>query len=129
MMATQFHLSEWLPWSRRDSVPDDPGVYLISKAETKNIIYIGKTWGGEGLRKRLRHFGRAACGGVKGHSGGLTYNRKFGKEVTDLLIAVHISKVVRTEPEILNAYILFAERSLIWQYVELNGRLPICNTE
>lgn len=125
----QFHLSEWLPWNKRDQLPDVPGVYLIAKATPENVIYIGKTWGGEGLRRRLRNFHRSACSGNKGHSGGVTYSEIFGSNTADLLIATHLSQVIRPDPAIFNAYILFVERTLIWEYVELHGRIPVCNAE
>lgn len=127
--SMQFHLSAWVTWAERDTIPDVPGVYLVAKGDPQNVIYIGKTWGGEGLRRRLRHFHRSACSGNKGHSGGVTYSGRFGSDVADLLIATHVTNVIRSDSTIMNAYILYAERSLIWGYVELHGKLPACNTE
>lgn len=125
----QFNLSAWIPWNERDKLPDVPGVYLIAKGTPDNVIYIGKTWGGEGLRRRLRNFHRSACSGNKGHSGGVTYNEKYGLDVADLLVATHVSNIIRSDAQIMNAYVLFAERTLIWEYVEVHGEIPICNKE
>lgn len=125
----QIHLSEWRSWSQREELPDTPGVYLIAKGDRENIVYIGKTWGGNGLRGRLRAFNRSALTGDKGHAGGVTYYAAHGANVDDLLFAYHASRVIRDEPAIQNAYILYVERTLIWEHVERHGGMPTCNSE
>jgi hypothetical protein len=123
------HLSDWIAWSARESLPDDPGIYLIAKAAPGAVVYIGKTWGGDGLRGRIRGFNRSALTGLKGHAGGVTYHGRFGPVVGDLHIAVHVPIVVRRDPEILYAYVHYVERRLIWEHVERHGALPVCNAE
>jgi hypothetical protein len=130
MPTIQIHLTTWQPWVKREAALDAvAGVYVIAKAVPDNQIYIGKTWGEDGLRGRLRAFNRSALTGQKGHAGGVTYHSMFGANVDDLLFAMHSSMVIRDDPAILNAYILYAERSLIWEHVELHGRMPVCNSE
>ncbi len=129
MPTLQIHLSEWRPWSKCDELPDTAGVYLIAAGEPDNTVYIGKTWGGNGLRGRLRAFSRSAVTGEKGHAGGVTYHALFGTNIDGLLFAYHASRVVREDPVILNAYILYIERALIWEHVERHGRMPACNSE
>lgn len=123
------HLADWSAWAARDQIPTEPGVYLIAKGAPSDIIYIGKTWGGDGLRGRLLAFHRSATTGLKGHAGGVTYHAKFGSMVDDLRVALHVPLAIRRDPEILYAYVLYAERRLIWEFVERVGRLPACNSE
>ena len=42
------HLSSPLPWAERTAAPIEPGVYVIAKDHV--VIYMGKSWGGDGLR-------------------------------------------------------------------------------
>lgn len=93
------------------------------------MVYVGKTWGGNGLRGRVADFHRSATTGLKGHAGGLTYHSRFGSEVDDLFVASHVPITIRRDPEILYAYVLHIERRLIWEHVERVGRLPACNSE
>lgn len=115
-------------WTQRTALPNEPGVYLITKGD--EIIYIGKTWGGEGLRGRISDFHRSATTGMKGHAGGVTFFGKFGPiDPATISVAVHVPVVVRRDAEILNPYIQYVERRLIWEHVERHGRLPVCNSE
>ena len=123
------HIAEWSAWAAWDRIPAEPGVYLIAKGNPGDIIYIGKTWGGDGLRGRLLDFHRSATTGQKGHAGGVTYHTRFGSAVDDLHVALHVPVAIRRDPEILYAYVLYVERRLIWEFVERVGRLPECNSE
>lgn len=127
--AVNIHISDWLPWTSRGLLPPDPGVYVIAKGRPDEVIYVGKTWGGNGLRGRIVDFHRSATTGLKGHAGGVTYYERFGIEVDDLFVAAHVPVTIRRDPEILYAYVHFVERRLIWEYVERVGRLPACNSE
>ena len=130
MPTLQIHLTSWQPWTKREEAGDaSAGVYVIAKGGPDNQVYIGKTWGEDGLRGRLRAFNRSALTGQKGHAGGVTYHSMFGSSVDDLLFATHSTRVIRNDPAILNAYILYVERTLIWEHVELHGRAPVCNSE
>jgi hypothetical protein len=122
-------LSEWLPWADRKNVPDTPGVYVIAKAKPGNTIYIGRTWAGGGLRERLSAFHRSATTGLKGHAGGVTFHRVFGPMTLDLFACVHQTVAINPDPRIMRPYIEYAERRLIWEYVEKHGDLPACNSE
>jgi hypothetical protein len=122
------HWSEWTPWADRGKVPGDPGVHVISKSG--EIIYIGKTWGADGLRVRLAAFHRSASSGLKGHAGGLTFNGHFiVVDESQLAVRVHVPIIVRRDAEVLYPYVQYVERRLIWEHVEKFGRLPACNSE
>lgn len=117
-----------MPWIERAALPSEPGVYLISKAGV--LIYIGKTWGGDGLRGRIGDFHRSAATGLKGHAGGVTFFGKYGAiDPVEISVAVHVPIIVQRNPAILNPYIQYAERRLIWEHVEVRGCLPACNSE
>jgi hypothetical protein len=123
------HISDWLPWSDRDRLPAEPGVYLIAKGRPDEVVYIGMTCGTEGLRGRIAAFHRSATKGLPGHAGGVTYNDRFGDEVDDLFVAAHVPVTIRPDPQIIGAYVLYVERRVIWEYVERVGKLPACNVE
>lgn len=121
-------LSSPLPWLERLAAPVDPGVYVIEKGGA--VIYIGKSWGGDGLRGRLGGFHRSATAGLKGHAGGVTFFGRFGKIVPEeVAVSVHVPIVIRREADVLYPYIQYVERRLIWEHVERYGRLPECNSE
>lgn len=128
-MLTDLHLSEWTPWAERHAQPDCAGVYVIGKGDECSVIYIGRTWGGGGLRDRLRAFNRSAVTGQKGHAGGLTYNQTFGTDVEDLSVRVHVPITINPDQKIMRPYIEYAERRLIWEFVTQHGDLPACNSE
>ncbi|MEI9905507.1 MAG: hypothetical protein WDN06_17360 [Asticcacaulis sp.] len=86
------HFTERVSWDRRDALPPEPGIYCIRKSG--DIIYFGKTWGEGGLRERIRDFNRSAITGRKGHAGGVTYHGRFGDDVTDLAVEVHVPRAV-----------------------------------
>ena len=111
------HLSPFLPWERRGEHRDAPGVYAIATGNADNIIYIGLTVQSDGLRGRLRQFHRSATTGQPGHAGGVTYSQRFGPDVSALLVAVHLPHAVNTTATVMGAYVLYAERLLIWRYV------------
>ena len=104
------------------------GVYVISKGDLDNIVYIGETTAKTGgLRKRMTNFYRATQDGVSKHSGGRTYNKLFGTDVSDLTVRYHTANSQMDNLEVLCAYIKLAERALIWRFVEEHRRIPVCN--
>lgn len=135
--AVQF--SEWMRWQEYPSHPDSkhPGVYLLGRFDSfpptlscfdENIIYIGETVN-QTLKERLYQFGRSAFRRTLGHSGGRTFSDKLlggvGQDAPSWLY-VALFPVTLTEP-CLSAYIRFAERKLIWDYVQTWNALPQCN--
>jgi len=118
-----------LEWDRRGDTPELPGIYIIAKASVGDIVYIGRTWGAGGLRDRLRTFNRSATTGAKGHAGGVTYHNTIGADVSDLRVRVHQPIAINPDVAIIRPYIEYAERRLIWEFVERVGRLPLCNSE
>ena len=88
------HLTDWISWDQRSDLPSSPGVYLIAKERPGKIIYIGRTWGDGGLRKRVGQFNRAAMDRISNHSGGRTYHKNYGSQVDDLFVCSHIPKVI-----------------------------------
>lgn len=126
-MQTRLHTSEWVTWDDRGRLPMEPGIYLISKGQTDNVIYVGKTIGDGGLRGRIRAFHRSATTGQKGHAGGVTFSAVFGPAALDLFVSVHVPKTINPAVNIMGPYLEFAERYFIWQQVEKTGELPVCN--
>lgn len=121
-------LAPSLPWTDRAALPNEPGVYVIAKEG--EVIYVGKTWGGEGLRGRIGDFHRSATTGMKGHAGGVTYFGKFGAiDPAPMSVSVHVPVIIRRDSDVLYPYIQYVERRLIWEHVERHGRLPRCNSE
>ena len=128
-MLTTLHLSDWLNWEDRLNLPALSGIYIIAKNTQSNVIYVGRTWGNGGLRKRISAFNRSATTGLSGHAGGVTFSSKFGSNVDDLFVRYHIPVAINPDPDILRPYIEYAERRIIWEHVERHGQLPICNSE
>ena len=123
------HLSDWMPWSQRGDLPDAVGLYVIAKGAESNIVYVGRTWSEGGLRGRIRAFHRSATTGLKGHAGGVTYHARIGPVVDDLMLRVHLPVSINPDAKIMRPYLDYAERHLIWTYVEAHGELPVCNSE
>ena len=128
-MLTTLYLSDWLNWDDRLDLPASSGIYIIAKGTETNVVYIGKTWGKGGLRKRISAFNRSATMGNSNHAGGVTYSQTFGNNVDDLSVRCHVPVAINPDPDILRPYIDYAERRLIWEHVERNGQLPVCNSE
>lgn len=128
-MTRALHLSNWINWAERCKLPESSGVYIIAKDNTTNVIYIGRTWGDKGIRKRIQFFNRSATKGSSGHSGAETYYKKIGNDVSNLFVCYHLPIAVNPDVKILKPYIEYAERRLIWEHVEKFGQLPICNSE
>ena len=122
------HLSQFLPWERRVTVPDLPGLYCIANGTEDNLIYVGLTVQNLGLRGRLRQFNRSATTGQSGHAGGVTYNKRFGSDVGQLLVAFHVPYALNPSAVIRDCYVQYAERLLIWRHVARHGELPACNS-
>ncbi len=122
------HLTPPMPWAERAALPNEPGIYVVSKVA--EVIYVGMTRGREGLRGRVGDFHRSATTGFKGHAGGLTYFGRFGPiQPDDITVSVHVPVIIRRESEVLHPYLQHVERRLIWEHVERYGRLPACNSE
>ena len=128
-MGNVIYLSKLFEWHKRTNLPDCAGLYVISKGDQEITIYIGRTWGKNGIKKRIRDFHRSATTGRAGHAGGVTYNSTFGAEVGDLYVRCHEPLIINPDPAILRPYIEYAERKLIWEHVEQHGVLPACNSE
>jgi len=121
-------LSPPSPWTERSALPNVARLYVVAKEN--EVIYVGRTWGGEGLRGRIGDFHCSATTDMKGHAGGVTFFGKFGPiDPAGMSVSVHVPIVIRRDAEILNTYIQYVERRLIWEHVERHGRLPACNSE
>jgi hypothetical protein len=123
------HITEPILWDDRKELTELAGIYLISKGEVENLIYIGRTWGRKGIRNRIRTFHRSATTGNKGHAGGVTFHGKLHGDTGGLIVRTHLADDIDPSPEILHPYISYAERRLIWEFVRDHGRLPLCNSE
>lgn len=131
--------TEWQPWTaqktRKVLKLSDPGVYMLAinpllgkPSLSTEIVYIGETCN-QTLYKRLGGFYRSAFPSTNkethGHSGGRTaWRNEVTTSQSDLLFSVLSVKGNNVERE---AYIRYLERTLIWQYVQTNTRLPSCN--
>jgi|GEM_PF-948060 len=122
-------LSHPVAWIDRAGLPDRAGVYVIARGDPTNTVYIGRTWGAKGIRNRIRAFHRSATTGQKGHAGGVTFHSVFEGDASGLFVTMHLPDGIDPKPEILHPYIAYAERRLIWEYVEVHGGLPVCNSE
>lgn len=121
------HFLPFMTWDHRGTAPKSPGIYVISKGTPENIIYVGLTRQTHGLRGRLGQFHRSATTGMHNHAGGVTYNRLFGSDVSDLVFSVHLADVPANSSRDLPDYLQSAERSAIWQHIARHGRPPACN--
>lgn len=102
---------------------------MIGKGSPQNVVYVGRTWGAGGLRDRLRAFHRSATSGLKGHAGGLTYHGRFGSDMSDVSVRVHLPIAINQADQFLRPYIDFAEKRVLWEHVQRWGRLPPCNSD
>ena len=138
MKSAKIKYSKWTPWADRHTIKESnmPGVYLLArykrcpsgKANTtsKRIVYIGETCQNS-LLGRWRAFNRSALLNIRGHSGGRTYRRLFGKDIKDLCVcAVTVQGLNRSLQPL---YIRYLERKLIWEYAQKRGKEPICNSK
>ncbi len=66
---------------------------------------------------------------MSGTTLGVTFSGVFNGDASDLFVSVHLPEGIGTKPEILRPCIAYAERRLIWEYVRVHGRLPVCNSE
>ena len=129
--------TNWAPFmSRKEREGLDlscSGVYMLGyfpknkprkPVVSNSIIYIGETCG-QKLCGRLEQFERSAKNGTGGHSGGITFSKKYGRSELSFLylsvLGVSLGEVKSP------AYIRYVERALLWQYVQKNNRLPACN--
>lgn len=140
--APKIKFSKWVPWHERDGLLNMhfPGIYMMAHFEKvpfgrasrldPRIKYIGKTWNKDGLRKRLQKFNASAATGKKGHKGGVNYYEyRKGKGISDSLYVAVFPIAVNASEKVRNAFILYAERKLIWQFSAANEAPPICNKE
>jgi hypothetical protein len=79
------------------------------------------------LRKRWRQFNRAAFDELFGHSGGITYRRLFNDQGTALYVAAF--PVVNVGEPHRSNFIRYAERKLLWQFVQRWNVAPQCNSK
>ena len=115
-------------WDERHDLPKTPGVYVITKGNSPEPIYIGLTIQRHGLAGRLRQFDRSARTGRPAHAGGVTFHQKFGRDVASLRVAVRQSDLKMADISTLRVYAQHVERLLIWRHVRRYGRLPVCNS-
>lgn len=132
-------LSPWTAWSLRDQINGSnlPGVYLLGHFDTapgtvdpqdRRIIYVGETHApNQGLKWRWRAFERCAFGTKAGsHAGGNTYQETFPGATQKADLCVSALPIDLSQPWY-SAFILAAERLLIWEYAVRHYCLPRCN--
>ena len=128
--------SAWTPWSERSTLSLTlPGVYLLAEfkgqaprgkpALSSKLIYIGETCG-QTLHGRLYQFNRSGFLGKFGHSGGATFARTYKASPDPSWLFISIMAVDLEEPHT-SAFIRYAERALLWAYVQQHGAYPACN--
>ncbi len=135
-------LSPWTLWPRRSEFSPLgwmlPGVYLLAHLNSlprnvdptdERIVYIGETHAvDQSLKIRWQAFQQGAFKHGKGpHAGGNTYYRMFGVSRERELCVSGLA--LKLEQPWGSAFILAAERLLIWEFVRRHGRLPQCNKE
>jgi hypothetical protein len=137
-MARARKASEWITWRSRHRLSELglPGIYFIGKYPTApsrldiaspSIIYIGHTI--LPLKHRLLKFHYSAFDAKDGHYGGSTFNELFSNGRPGLVprgLRVCVIPVYGKEPA-RSALIRLLERKYIYKFVQVHGRLPICN--
>ena len=136
MKLPKIEFSPWFKWKERNKIQnsDKPGVYTLSKFRTVpsgrvdpldvNIIYFGETCN-QSLKGRWNQFHRSAFYSKRGHSGGRSYMEVYGDMGLDLYVAA--MPVVIANEDLRSAFIRFAERKLILDFVMRWKKLPKCN--
>jgi hypothetical protein len=128
--------SDWTPWAERARLPTKRrGLYMLASFNdvplpvrpslSYKLIYIGETCG-QSLHSRLYQFNRSGFLGKFGHSGGATFAKTSQAEQNPEWLFVATAEVLLDEPQA-SAYIRYAERALLWQYVQQHGEYPSCN--
>ena len=139
------------PIEARSKMRGLPGVYLLAHFESsprtvdpkdERIIYVGiagkKDYDKKSLKERWKQFHQAAFGNNAGngpHSGGNTYARTFNpdraeRKAQELSGKLYVSALaIAREPPWYSAFILAAERLLIWEYALRHHSRPKCNKE
>lgn len=130
MELPKIEFSKWYGWYNRESIENIscPGVYILAKFKEvpkgkaspldKNIIYIGETCNND-FKGRLLQFHKSAFKSKSGHSGGFSYNKKYGDNPDGLYVA--IMPIVNLTDNILPPFIRYIERKLILEFVLKNG--------
>lgn len=136
MEPPKIRFSRWFRWKERDRIEnsDKPGVYMLSKFGTVpsgradplnlNIVYFGETCS-QSLKERWNQFNRSAFYAKPGHSGGRSYKEVYGDKGSDLYVAA--MPVMFAREDLRSAFIKFAERKLILDFVMRLKKLPKCN--
>ena len=130
--SLQPEFSGWASLTARHALEEQlayVGVYAIAQAKRRprsglprSVLYIGETV--RTLGQRLNEFEKAARGLGTGHSGGCTFNRIHGSDVSDLYVSV---VPIRLRGELQRATVSLAERYLIWLYTARYRSAPECN--
>ena len=136
MEPPKIRFSRWFRWKERNRIEnsDKPGVYMLSKFGTMpsaradsldvNVIYFGETCS-QSLKERWNQFNRSAFYAKRGHSGGRSYRKVYGDKGLDLYVAAMPVDVANEDLRF--AFIRFAERKLILDFVLRWRKLPKCN--
>jgi hypothetical protein len=130
--------SSWVKWNDRQTLNEMKfsGVYLLALFENeppstvdplgRQIVYIGETCEND-LAGRLFQFNRSAFFGKFGHSGGISFSTRCSDSESKLFVSIcGVSDI--GEP-MRSAFIRHTERRLLWDYVKLWRRRPICNSK
>jgi len=130
--------SRWCRWADRDGLPgvDAAGVYALAcfndeppptaDVFDERVVYIGETCD-KSLSGRLWQFNRSAFLQKNGHSGGWSFHSRCAGRGEHLHVAVFPVSTLH-EPH-RSAFIRHTERRLLWEYVLLRGRRPVCNSK
>ena len=136
----RYQFQPWVSWLRRCESQhcDRPGVYILARFDSPpsgivdptvaEIIYIGETCKNS-LGGRWLAFNRSAFEQKDGHSGGRTFAAKYcHNRVVQPPPWLHIAALpVELDEPHASAFIRYAERHLIWEYVQRHGAMPPCN--
>jgi len=139
---TSLTFEPWLHWDNRAETPnhDRPGVYVLARFDetpctevdptAAEIIYIGETCS-QTLADRWYQFGRSAFQQKSGHSGGWTFAATYCDNRVmppPAWLYVAALPVALDEPHA-SAFIRYAERRLIWEFVQRHGIMTPCNSK
>jgi len=142
--------SDWAPWEQRKNLLDPvwnsrlavyPGVYILAHFDKSPvgtadylddaIFYVGE---GGHLGRRWYQFERSALEGKSGHSGGFSYQTKYGKQLWKKLhiaaLPVWFGDRDESIEDWTQVYRLYVERRILWEItMKRNGRHGLLNNK
>lgn len=129
----------WTPWGHRTEISgiEASGVYLLAhfpgaappgaaSPVDRHIVYIGETHR-QSLAKRWADFQRSASRGARGHAGGRTYHKLYGRVRRDLYVAAFSRLPAPWSDRQRRFFIRYLEAKLISAFCRTYSDDGLCN--